>query len=509
MSRDAFNPGLQLIVLEGANKGTCYTLTSRRIQLGRKDPAYPEEGASRISFVEPTVSGLHVSLEWDDKRNRYVLTHHSRTNHTLVDGKVVTQASQIHVGNKIKMGALVLQMRMAPHAAKPEPQPMTLPSHAVAAAAAAAPALGKPEPAPVTGYAALVINGPDSGQLFPILHDTQILQEAGAGPRNDPTFSVRGLAKCQALLHWKPPQVHVTCGETGDRPILIDNPMAGVVRQRYIGPELGNHMAEESLLLCHGIAVAVVPASEATRARERLLAGETVNRMQGGLFHEGDRIWNRGEQHLFRFLAGPFKGMLLWLEPRRYESPIRMGRLGQNALVELTDRGAASVELLFKDDNFVLRNADSEVGVAFNTEELNPQQEAQLCCGDRFRLGRTLVRYEYLPIQARIDTYSLSCEGKELPLQREQNWLGNSPQADIRLDDQRLGPMHGRIVVGETSLRYQHRQPGTMAKVNGKELRAGEETGLRVDTLVELLPGLHFRVVRRSSAAQALEPAHS
>ena len=506
MSRDSFDPGLQFIVLEGGNKGACYPLTSRRIQLGRKDPAYPEEGASRISFPEATVSGLHVSLEWDEKRNRYLLTHHSRTNHTLVDGKVVNQVSHVHVGNKIKMGSLVIQMRMAPQAAAAAPPPMTLPATTLATPVQVAP---KAEATAAGGYAALVINGPDAASLFPIMHDTQVLQEPGAGVRNDPIFSVRGLGKCQALLHWKAPQVHVTCGEVGERPILLDNPIAGVVRQRYIGPELGNHFSEESLLLCNGVAVAVVAAQDASKAREKLLNGDIINRMQGGLFHEGDRIWNRGEQHLFRFLAGPFKGMLLWVEPRRYETPIRCGRLGQNALVELTDRGAATVEIVFKDDNFVLRNIDSDVGVAFNTEELTPQQEAQLCCGDRFRLGRTLVRYEYLPIQARIDTYSLSCEGRELPLQREQNWVGNSPQADIRLDDQRLGPMHGRIVVGETSLRYQHRQPGTIAKVNGKELRAGEETGLRVDTVVELVPGLTFRVVRRSSAAQTLEPANT
>jgi hypothetical protein len=175
----------------------------------------------------------------------------------------------------------------------------------------------------------------------------------------------------------------------------------------------------------------------------------------------------------------------------------------------LAGRGAATVEILFKGDNFVLSNVDSEAAVAFNNEELLALQESQLCCGDRFRLGRTLVRYEYLPIQARIDTYSLQCEGHEIPLMREQNWLGNSPQADLRIDDTRLGAMHGRIVVGESSLRYQHRQPGTVAKVNGKELRAGEETGLRVDTVVELLPGLVFRVARRSSAAQAIEPGHS
>ena len=512
MTRESFDPGLQLIIVDGNDKGALFCLASRRIQLGRKDPAFPDEGASRISFPESTVSGLHASLEWDDKRNRYLLTHHSRTNHTLVDGKVVSSPVYIHVGSKIKLGTLLLQVKLTPQAVKAEPAPMALPNQVGAASLAASGQRSdkgsNAPPVPASpGFAALVLNGADAASIFPVIHDSQLLQEHGAGPSNEPIFSIRGLGKCRALLHWKPPQVHVTCGEIGERPVLIDNPLAGVVRQRLVGPELGCHFSEESVLLFNNIALTIVPAQETAKFRERLLAGETVNRMQGGLFREGDRIWNRGEQHLFRIVAGPFKGMHLWIEPRRYETPIRFGRLGQGALVELTDRGAATIEILYKGENFVLHNADPEVAVAFNMEELLPLQQAQLCSGDRFRLGRTVVRYEYLPIQARIDTYSIQYERHELPLMREQNWLGNSPQVDLRIEDQRLGPMHGRIVVGESSLRYQHRQPGTVAKVNGKELRAGEEMGLRVDTTVELLPGLSFRVVRRSAAAQPLETA--
>ncbi len=494
MARDGFDPGLQFVTSEGGVRGEVYTLSARRIQLGRQDSSYANQGSARISFPEPTVSGVHATLEWDDNKQRYLLTHHSKTNHTLIDGKVVVQPQFLHVGNKLKMGSLVIQLRLSPSKATVD-ESLTTPAAPGLASFAAS--LASQNDA-TKGYTLLVINGPDAATLFPMSRECFVMQEPNSLPSSDPVVGIRGLQDCRAWLHQKNGEIHVASHEQGQRPILIDNPIPGVTRQRPVGPELGTNFSPDSILLANEIAIACMAGPDGPRHREMLLNGEIVNRFQPGLFHEGDRLWNRGEQHLLRCVAGPLKGMLLWIDSKRYETPIRIGKLGRDALIELTDRGAANVEIVRTDDGFSVCNTDKELTAGLNHGELPPQCDRALTCGDILRVGRTALRYEYLPIQSRVDTYAVVCEGKEHPLVREVNVIGSTPDCDIQLDDLRLGPDFGRIVVGESSLRYQHQHPKHLAKVQGKEVQVADEIGLRVDFLIELLPGLNLRVARRS-----------
>lgn len=482
---------LELLVVEGQGKGEFFPLLADQVELGRKDPYSKHESPSRISFPDPTVSGIHATLSWDGKRNRFLLTHRSSTNHTLINGKVVQGTQYIHVGDRIKMGSLVVQLRLTPKAAE--------------AAEAAAPAR-IPPPRPVAAsetaqaaYQLLILNGPDAGRLHPIQQETLILQEPGSVQTFEPTLNVQGAGASRCLLLYKPPEIHVTCAETGSRPVLLDTPVGGVVRQRHPGPEFGNLLSTQSLLLVGGVAVLLVPGDQANDLRTRLLAGEQVNPLQSGLFHEGDRLWNRGEQHLLRFLAGPLKGTHFWVDHRKMERPITLGRIGQKTLVELTDRGAVHCELAYKDDGMVLTNLDGELTLPLNGEEVTPGNHQELASGDCFRLGRTVVRYEYLPLQARINSYSLFQGARELPLRRTTNLIGNGPHCDIKIDDERLAPLTGRLLVSETSIRYQHRQAGLMAVVQGQEVRAGQEATLRLDNTIQLFEGLTLRLGRRTS----------
>lgn len=492
MSRDGFDPGLQFVTLEGGSRGEVYHLAARRVSLGRQDPLYASEGQGRISFPEPTVSGIHATLEWDDKKQRYLFTHHSKTNHSLIDGRVVSQPQFLHVGNKLKMGALVLQLRLAPSRSVVDMAPTT------PGLAGFGVSLKKASETP-PGFTILVLNGPDAATLYPVNQESYLVQEPNSMATTDPVIGVRGLGNCRAQLQQKGKEVHVTCHDQGQRPTLIDNPLAGVIRQRLIGPELGTKFIPDSILLCNGIALIILDNQDAVRSREMLLSGEVVNRFQAGLFHEGNRMWNRGEQHLLRCVSGPLKGVLLWIDPRNYEDAIRIGKIGTDSLLELTDRGAANVEFYFDDDGFVVHNADKDLAVGLNHTDLGPDLSQHLASGDIVRVGRTAVRYEFLPIQSRINTYAVVCEGVEYPLVREVNIIGSEPQADIQFKDTRLGHHFGQIVVGETSLKYQHKNSSYKSNVMGKTIHAGEEVGLRVDTLIELLPGLAFRIVRRSS----------
>jgi len=442
------------------------------------------------------VSSLHAVLSWDAKRNRFLLTHRSTTNHTLVNGKVVQDNQFIHVGDKIKMGTLVVQLRLiaksapAVEASAPEsPPPLRSPGgYAVEAV-----------PVQASSPQLLILNGPDAGRLQPIQQETLILQEPGGQQTFEPTLNIQGAGETRCLLLHKPPDIHVTCAETGARPVLIDQPLLGVIRQRNPGPEFGNLLIPESLLVVGKIAVIVVPGPEANETRSRLLAGEQVSPLQAGLFREGDRIWNRGEQHLLRFLAGPLKGTHFWIDHRRIEQAISLGRIGQRTLVEFTDRGAVSCEISYRDDAMVLSNVDAEMSLPLNHEEVAPGQSQELHSGDNFRLGRTLIRYEYAPVQQRVDAYSLFWGGREFPLQRSVNQIGTAAHCEIQLQDERLAPLVGKLVVTESSLRYQHRQSGLTASVQGQELCAGQESALRMDHLIELCPGVELRLGRRSA----------
>lgn len=490
---------LEFIVLEGQAKGQVFGLRAEQIELGRKDPFMKNDPPTRISFPDPTVSGVHATLTWDGKRNRYMLTHRSTTNHTLINGKVVGQTQYIHVGDKIKMGSLVIQLRLGEQASAPAvPQEVTAPARPTPAA----PSLAESAPsAPPLNFQLLILNGPDAGRLHPIQQETLVLQEPNSQTTFEPTLNIGGAGQTRCLLLSKQQDIHVTCAETGVRPVLIDQPLPGVVRQRNPGPEFGNLFTTSSLLLVGKIALLLLPGEQANEVRTRLLAGEQVSPLQAGLFHEGDRIWNRGELHLLRFTAGPLKGTHFWIDHRKIDRPISLGRIGQKTLVELTDRGAVSCEISYQNDGMVLSNVDTELSLPFNSDELMPGQSQELNSGDCFRLGRTVIRYQYLPLQQRIDTYSVFWGVKEFPLRRTVNILGNGPNCDINLSDERLAPVTGRIVVTESSLRYQHRQPMMLATVQGRELRAGEEAPLKLEHQIHLGNAVELRLGRRTATA--------
>ena len=484
---------LELFILEGQGRNNVYPLQAEQIELGRKDPYTKPDTPGRISFPDPTVSGVHATLSWDSRRNRFLLTHLSNTNHTLINGKVVQGTQYIHVGDKIKMGGLTVQLRLVPKAA-------------AAAAAAAASEETRTSARPASpeaistqaSFQLLLLNGPDAGRLHPISQETLILQEPNVVQTFEPTLNIQGAGSCRCLLLNKASEIHVTCAETGTRPILLDEPIAGAVRQRYPGPEFGNLLTPNSLLLVGGVAIILVPSEQAHEVRSRLLAGDHVSPMQSGLFREGDRLWNRGEQHLLRFVAGPLKGTHFWVDHRKLERPISLGRIGHKTLVELTDRGAVHCELSYRDEALKLTNLDNEMALPLNQEEVSPGQSQELLSGDSFRLGRTIVRYEYSPLQARINSYSLFMGAREFPLKRTSNAIGSAPGCEIQIEDPRLGPLCGRLVVSETSLRYQHRQPGLVAVVQGQEVRAGQEASLRLEHTI-VLDGLTLRLGRRTS----------
>lgn len=98
-------------MVEGSGKHTCYRLGAPRIVLGR-ETAGQNSSSELFLFSEPTVSKVHAVLEWDTKRRRYVVTNHSSTNPTLVNGQKISRSRALNPGDQLRMGNLLVELRI-------------------------------------------------------------------------------------------------------------------------------------------------------------------------------------------------------------------------------------------------------------------------------------------------------------------------------------------------------------------------------------------------------------
>ncbi|MBT9584549.1 FHA domain-containing protein [bacterium] len=102
---------LEVVVVEGGGAHSRFFLTEPKVILGRLDPGEAPPAGSLL-FPEPTVSRVHAMLDWDPKKNRYLLTHRSSTNATLVNGIQLVRPRHINPGDRIKMGRLTFELRI-------------------------------------------------------------------------------------------------------------------------------------------------------------------------------------------------------------------------------------------------------------------------------------------------------------------------------------------------------------------------------------------------------------
>lgn len=102
---------LELVVLQGGGRGARHSLTAPHVVLGRLDP-YETATFGNLLFPEPTVSRVHATLDWDEAANRYLLTHRSATNPTIINRVKVSKPRHVSPGDKIQMGNLILEIRV-------------------------------------------------------------------------------------------------------------------------------------------------------------------------------------------------------------------------------------------------------------------------------------------------------------------------------------------------------------------------------------------------------------
>ncbi len=108
----SFSSGLQFRVIDGQKeKDRIIRLDGKELSLGRAQKGQ-RPGQGEVLFREPTVSRVHASLSWKDRKGGFQLTHKSGTNPTLVNGKP-TKKILLAPGDRVQMGLLILELEEA------------------------------------------------------------------------------------------------------------------------------------------------------------------------------------------------------------------------------------------------------------------------------------------------------------------------------------------------------------------------------------------------------------
>ncbi|MEW6283124.1 MAG: FHA domain-containing protein [Candidatus Eremiobacterota bacterium] len=480
----------ELVVLEGGGKDTHHYLNRTRVTLGRLDPAdEPQPGVA--TFPEPTVSRVHAVLEWDPRKHRFRLHHRSRTNHTVVNGKQMDLPHLLQAGDRIKLGHLVLEVRQV------DPREAHVPFEQ-----------DPPAFLPNNDTFLLAVMGPERGALHPLNHSRMMLRIPPSEPSTTPGIYSPSAGDVQATLFHEGDRVFLL-SPRGERPIVVRS-HPSFVAEWVVGTEGRFEMLTGDLLLCDRVAFLVCNTVQAGQAAEILQQGGDLQQLHPALGHlrpGQDPLYAGPELLQLRILSGSLRGSRLWLRPDALTAPLSVGRAGLDppCMIELPDKGAARLEMDFG-DRVLVRNADTDLRITQNWDLLTPSEEAYAVSGDRFVLGRTVLRFEKVPVQAVVDRYSIKSGDQELPLLREENTVGYRTESDLRIDDRRLSPVHAVLKVDTEGVVYRHQHKEAPARVGDRTVQVGEEVRLIVEQTVELVPGISIELIERTVRVNLTEP---
>jgi pSer/pThr/pTyr-binding forkhead associated (FHA) protein len=506
---ESFDSRLELVVLEGGGQGTRRYLNRTHLTLARLD-ANDEPQPTVVTFPEPTVSRVHATLEWDPRKHGYVLHHRSRTNATIVNGHQIIEPTLLNVGDKIKMGHLVIELRrLTPSESSPVDT----------------------QPQPIETYTYLVVlSGPDKGQLFPLNYNRMVLRQAQDAPALQPSVSIHGVGDVQGRFVFDKGTYFLE-SQMGVRPIML-HPSPGLIYERIVSTEGMTEFPKNAVLVCGDVAMVLAGVDKAGEVAEAIKAGLEPERIHPALphihFKAATSIWEGGEQWVLRVLSGDERGSILWIKPEQLDAPIKVGRRGSDTelRIDLPDpkAGLASIEYTSK-GKWMLTNllgaaperADTQGtpagALVHNWDTLTKSEEVYLVSGDRIRMGMTMLSFEYLPTQRLIEAYALRYGDAEMPLIREVNSIGYTPENELRINDRKLAPLHGKIVHRDDAFYYRHEQAGTIVGIRDLEtskgmrtVATGQEEEIQTGDTLVLAEGIEAQFVRRMSNVRPSDP---
>ncbi len=482
---EALDSRFELVVLEGGGQGARHYLNRNRITLGRQD-AGDEVQPGVLAFPEPTVSRVHAVLEWDARKHRFQLIHRSRTNHTILNGTDMDAPHLLQAGDKIKLGLLVLEVRaVAPSETPKEEEESAF--------------------IPDSGSYLVEVLGPNPGSMFPLNYTIMLLCEPPTESTTRPGVYVAGTGDVRATVLHKGDELHIE-SKRGQRPLVLRQEDA-VTMEWVVGTDAHFALKKNDLLICGQVVFLVCDTVRAGECSEVLQTqGDiaSINPLIPQLHPDQDPVFQGQEPHQIRVLSGALRGSHAWIRPDKLSAPLSVGKAG--SLIELPDKQAGRLEIDFEKDRLLVRNSDEVNRITHNWDLLTPGEESYGVGGDRFVLGRTVVRYENAPIQNLVDKLSIQFQDQEMPLLRQENVLGYRTESDLRIDDRRLSPSHATIRVDTEKVYYRHQHKDSPARLKGQEVKAGEEVVLSVGDEVEILPNLTIKLIERTLRVDLTEP---
>lgn len=463
---------MELVVLEGGGRGNRYYLDRSKMTLGRRDN-HDESLAGVVTFPEPTVSRVHAIIEWDANAEKFLLTHRSRTNATLINGERVEGSIYINIGDRIKMGLLIAEFRVAGDDAEPS---------------------ANPEPKPVESDLHLLqVTGPTAGSLHAINHDRFLIGHFPDAPEGPLLVRLDESAGDSVVgLSWTGKRVELT-GLQGEPARLVEA-FPGYVRVRPLHQGQVLPFPTSAALVLGQRVIGLAPTERAGGMSEAIKAGRECHPLQEGLRLDQERIWDLGEQHLLQVITGPLKGTVIYFDPVRMEGNFRLGNSGHEAgepqlRIDEPDLGLAELEPTDA-GQFTLHNRHPQVDVGHNVHLVAPGDQARLVSGDRICIGRIQIRYENLATQEKVVHYALRVGDQVLPFVREVNLIGYSSHCDLRINDRRLGPTHGVFELRDSEVVYQHRNLAVPAQLDKQILHLGDEAIVKPGDVIRFTSGL-------------------
>ena len=470
--------GFDLVVVEGAEKGSVRRLRALQVTLGRRDPS-DASTPGRVSFAHPDLPLVQARLVWHDDRSCYAIEQRSPTHPTLVNDAPLTEPVDLKAGDRLTLGSLVLEIR-----------------HSVTYTIRTGQFDG-----PVC---LLVLSGADEGR---VLHPSQprttvTSPDSHAGPAALP---VADMGEWQVDLVLGAGRLFV---ESLERPGLVVE-WPGLVYSRLCGSGERFEVPRGGVLVFGDVAMLADERDEVEALSNLVREGLPTHRSAIDRLSVGaPPYWIGDQEWVMRVLSGPDRGSILFIDPHHLEEPIRIGRAGSPDLhVELPERVGALVEISMKGPSPRLRNRDRSSIVTVNWDEVRPGSFTDLVSGDRITIGRTLLAFEQVPLQSAIERLALYVGDEELPLSRAVNTVGYRPENDVRIVDHRLGARHGIFGVREGGrCYYRHLHADAPARLGNQLIEAGTEVPLQLDETIVLAPGVEVRVGERTTLSWMLDP---
>jgi len=535
--------GLEIHVLEGEDAGKTIPLETWEIVLGRR--MTPEEKKTGwVLFNDPTVSRMHAVLEWRPGPRRYRLDHQSRTNPTLINGRLVQQAI-LYPDDMVRLGDLSFQIRVRRAGTAPDEQHPQVPDRGLI----------------YSGFKLSVVKGREVGRQYVLEHKVIHLGGPTAGNAtagaNWIALDDPALPREQAFLVWYDTDKRYGIFHAGTSPVPTQISRV-LTAPKTDGKDEARNLLHADDVIILGETVLMVMKHERFMETGRALRGtpaeketppppaeekrparksafdfttgrkileiipkareaekmEPVVRVKGESRppvpaatpaalperpFEATSNWFVKPDYVLEVIGGPEAGKSVALRSSamREDRPVGIGARGKRANdIELPGDEMSNQQacIYFRGGRFTFTNEAGGMKVAINEAPLEAGESMQLKNGDEIEIGkhvllfidRQAIERQYQFQLEVIEENGRTDKSRVYTLNQETMNVGRSKTAEIRIEDPKVSRLHAEISFRRGGFVLEHKSETNPTFVNGVSLNVGKERPLEPDDELQL-----------------------